>query len=121
MVKIDIEHFDLEFEKDIQTTECFIELHDTYFRYVSKHDSSSPKNMEDLELGWEEKYHDFDFRIKRESFISVEYYWNDKNNYWQVEMESNGYPVATILYFKKEKEEKMKEVFETLFNWVFNK
>lgn len=117
--KIEIKHFDLEFERNFQTTESYLELHDTYLRYVAKYDSEHPKDREDLLAGWEERFHDFDTRIKRDAFISVEYYWNDKNNYWQLEMEANGYPVAITLYFEKGNEKEMNTVFFKLFAWVF--
>jgi hypothetical protein len=119
MERIEIKHFDLEFEKNIQTTEAFIELHDTYFRYVSIHDSEVPKDKDDVNMGWEEKYHDFDIRVKRENIVSVEKYWNDKHNFWQLELEANGYPNTVNLYFEKNNEVLMKEAFDKLCKWIF--
>ena len=115
--KIDIKQFDLEFEKDIQTTECFVELTDTHLKYRCKYDSKHPIDNDDLMRGWKDQFHDFDTRIKRESFLSVEWFWNDKNDYWHLELEANGYPTSIILYFNDEKE--MLRVFEILFSWVF--
>lgn len=117
MERIEIKHFDLEFEKRIETTEAFIELNDTYFRYRSCHDSEHPKDKSDLLQGWEAQYHNFDTRIKREAFISVEWYWNDKQDYYEIQMEATGYPTSIILYFNDEKE--MLRVFEIIFHWVF--
>jgi hypothetical protein len=118
--KIQIKHFDLEFERNMQTTESYVELHDTYFKYVSKYDSEIPKDQNDLLQGWEEKFYDFDLRIKREYFVSVEKYWNDKNENWRIELEITGYPGTVNLYYQKKCEKEMDETFNKLFNWVFN-
>lgn len=118
MEKIEIKHFDLEFEKNIQSTECFVELHDTYFRYKAVYDSEVPEDQNDLLRGWKDMFYDFDLRIKREQFVSVEYFWNDKDSHYRIEMEVNGFPSTVNLYYKEK--EQMFEVFEKLFKWVFN-
>lgn len=119
--KIEIKHFDLEFEKNMETQEAYIELHENYFRYVSVHDSDMPKNKDDVSLGWGSEFHNFDTRIKRESFVSVEKVWKDRQNYWVIELEANGYPVTIFIYYQKEDTERLNKDFDLIFNWVFNK
>lgn len=118
--KIEIKHFDLEFERNMQTTESFVELHDTYLRYKAIYDSEIPKDKEDLTMGWKDAYYNFDLRIKREHFVSVEKFWIDKSEQWRLELEASGYPSTVNLYYSKNDEVEMLEVFEKLFKWVFN-
>lgn len=119
MERIEIKHFDLENVKNHQTTEAYIELHDTYFRYVYVYDCEIPKDSEDLLQGWKDVFYDADMRIKRENFISVEKYWNDKDGHWKLEIEVNGYPGTINLYYTKEDKERMLVIFEQLFKWIF--
>lgn len=119
MEKIEIRHFDLEFERNVQTTECFVELHDTYFRYKAVYDSEVPNDQNDLLQGWKDMFYDFDMRLKRDSFVSVESLWNDKGNHWQIELEINGYPGTVNLYYKKEDKYSMMDVFDKIFKWAF--
>lgn len=118
--RIEIKHFDLEFERNMQTQFSFIELHDTYLRYAAQYDSEIPVNKEDLMQGWKPVYYDFDLRLKREHFVSVEKFWNDKAEQWRLELEVNGYPSTVNLYYKRGNEIEMLIVFEKLFKWVFN-
>lgn len=120
MEHIEIKHFDLEFGRNMETQESFIELHDTYLRYKAIYDSEVPKNKEDLAMGWQEVFYNFDLRIKRESFVSVEKFWIDKSDQWRLELEANGYPNTVNLWFSKDDEEEMLRVFELLFKWIFN-
>lgn len=119
MIRIDIEHFDLDFEKHFEISEAFVELHDTYFRYVSKHDSEQPKDKNDLSMGWEALYNDWDIRVKRSAFVSVENTWDDKNDKWNIELEAFGYGYTIKLYFQKKDENKMYDVFNKIFDWIF--
>jgi len=119
MERIEIVHFDLEFERNIQTTESYVELHYTYLRYVSKYDCEVPKDRDDLAQGWIEKFRDFELCLKRENFVTVEKYWDDLQDYWEVQMEINGFPKTLVLYFEKANTKRMEEVFLKLFNWVF--
>ena len=58
MERIEIKHFDLEFERNIQTTESFVELHNTYLRYKAIYDSEIPEDREDLMRGWKSMFYD---------------------------------------------------------------
>lgn len=118
--RFEIKQFDLEFEKNMQTQFSFVEIHDTYLRYAAQYDSEVPNNKYDLSLGWKATYYDFDLRVKRKSFISVEKWWIDKFEYWKLELEIEGYPNTINIHYRKEQEKTMLEVFEKLFKWVFN-
>lgn len=117
--RIEIKHFDLEFEKNMQTQESYIELHDKYFRYRAQYDSEIPEDKEDLLRGWKSVFYDFDMRLKREYFVSVEKNWNDNRDIWVIEMEINGYPGTVNLYYQDKDKEHMIEVFEKIFKWIF--
>lgn len=118
--RIEIKHFDLEFERNMETQESFIELHDTYLQYKAIYDSEIPKDKEDLLQGWKSVFYNFDLRLKRECFVSVEKFWLDKSDQWRIELEVSGYPSTVNLYYSKGDEKNMLEVFEKLFKWVFN-
>lgn len=120
MERIEIKHLDLEFERNMQTQESFIELHDTYLQYKAIYDSEIPEDKEDLMRGWKDMFYDFDLRIKRENFVSVEKYWDDKGGHWKLEIEVNGYPGTINLYYHKKDKVIMLEVFEKIFKWIFN-
>lgn len=63
--KIDIKHIDLKFEKNFETIEAFIELHETYLRYCSKYYCDEIKDKDDELRGWDEgQFHQFDLKIK---------------------------------------------------------
>jgi len=119
-IRIEVKHFDLEFERNMETQESFIELHDNYLQYKAIYDSEIPVDKEDLMQGWKPMFYDFDLRIKREHFVSVEKFWNDKSDQWRLELEANGYPSTVNIYYKRGDEKEMLRVFDLLFKWVFN-
>lgn len=117
--RIEISHIDLEFEKNMLTQEAYIELHDNYFRYRSVYDSEVPKDSNDLGLGWKDEFHDFDIRIKRENIVSCDKSWNDKKDYWRIEIEANGYPETLRIFFSKGNFESMQKAYELLCDYIF--
>jgi len=100
-IRIEVKHFDLEFERNMETQESFIELHDTYLKYKAIYDSEIPEDKEDLMRGWKPMFYDFDLRIKKEHFVSVEKFWIDKSDQWRLELEANGYPSTVNVYYAK--------------------
>jgi len=119
-IKIDLKQIDLEFEKEIESQEYYIELHETYLRNVGVYDAKVPVDKDDLFRGYEEVYREFDLRFKREWFTSVEKFWDDKQNVYRIDLEINGYPNTIQVYFAKDDKEECEKVFKILFNWIFN-
>jgi hypothetical protein len=119
MTRIDIKLFDLPFEKRAETLECFVEINEKYLRYKAEYYSQQARNKEDLAMGWDDCYNNWDIKIKRDAFISVEKFWDNKNNYWRLELEANGYPNVIILYYEQENEDELHRVFNLLSNFVF--
>lgn len=119
MIRIDIKLFDLPAEKRAETLECFIELNKKYLRYKAEYYSSQIKNAEDVSMGWEDTYNNWDLKIKKDALVSVEKYWDNKHNYWRIEIESFGYPNVIKLYFEQEDEDEMYRVLTLLTNYIF--
>lgn len=118
--KIDIKHIDLKYEKNFETIEAFIELHENYFRYASKYYCDELKNKDDEGMGWDEgKFHQFDLKIKRKNIVSLEINWASASEVWNVEIEVNGYPSSINIYYKTEKE--AEALHNKLFNYIFEK
>ncbi len=116
--KINIKQFDIENERNVNTLNFFIELTAYYFRWFGEYDSERPKDINDHQLGWEEKHTCHDLKINRTSLCSVEKIWDDKNNYWRVELEANGFPNTITLYFK-EMDKEVDTVHTALSNYIF--
>ena len=115
---IHIKQFDIENERNINTLNFFIELTPYYFRWFGEYDSEIPKDTNDHKLGWDEKHTCHDLQIKRTSLCSVEKIWDDKNNYWRVELEANGFPNTITLYFK-EMDKEVDTVHTALIQYIF--
>lgn len=117
MKLLQVEIFDLENEKDIQLLEGKIELHKTYLLHRLMYYSQTPTDSDVLGKSWQDSYKNYELRIKRNSFVSIEKRWMDNTDTWRIELESNGYPDTVILYFKDE--DKMQVVYNILFKYIF--
>lgn len=119
MIKIEIKLFDLPFEKRNETIECFVELHEKHFRYKAEYYSQQAKDKNDLVIGWDDAYNNWDIKIRRDAIVSVEKFWDNKNNYWRIELEMFGYPNVIMFYYEQEDEDEMNRVFDILSNFIF--
>lgn len=118
MARIELKLFNLGHEKDFNKLIYFIELKKHSLSYQCEYTSMHLKDIDDPTLGYIDKYQNFDLEIKRDSFISVEKYWDDKFGYWRLELESSGFP-KTILFFFHEEDAAVDEVYKKLKKWVF--
>lgn len=119
-MRIDIELFDLGVEKEIAALFSYIELCRTYFKYTAEWTSKYPNDVDDLKMGFYDRYNFFDVHIKRKSIVAVEKRWNDKYKYWQIEIEALGYSEIIKLYFKEE-DASVDEVIKKIRDWVFKR
>jgi hypothetical protein len=115
--RIDIKQFDLEFEKVTEPVSLFVTLTDKFFEYTAEYYSEVPKDKEDKFSVWEPRYNNFDIKIRKDTLVSVELYYNDKQNYWQVEMEFFGYPNVVKIHFQLEKN--AREFHKIMDHYVF--
>jgi len=118
-MRINIKQFELEFEKEIQSLESYIELGKSVFTYRMNYNSQTPKDNNDTSLGWEESYKDITICIKKEAFVSIEKYWSQRNNYWNLQLEANGFPSTINIYFEEENEDEMNKVYQKLYKFIF--
>jgi hypothetical protein len=121
MSSFKIMHFDLEFEKDFaDDSHVLLELLDDRLKLSANYVSKIPNIPEDISSGWRDNIYDYEINIKRESFVSVEKFWNEEKEYWKIELEANGYPNTVGIYFKYSDKNK-DVVYNALLEWVFNK
>jgi hypothetical protein len=117
--RIDIASFDLANEKLNDVKHMYIELGGNYFLYSAKYYGEEPvsEDKEDHSAGWKEKKSDFIIKVKKENIASIELYYLNNRDYWNIEIEVNGYPSAIRLYFKTKKE--LLPVFNKIDEYVF--
>lgn len=118
--RIDIKQFDMANERVLEPLCLYIEIADTYLKYVAEYYGEQPKSedKEDHTLGWEEQYFNFSIKIKRSQLVSLDKNWVHKRQLWRVEVEANGYPNTLIWYFKKESE--ADNIYKILDEYIFN-
>ena len=117
--RIDIKQFDLANEKVVNSVALYIELTDNSLMYYAEYYAEVPaaEDKDDHSLGWKESFQKFKIKVKRSSLVSVEKSWNDKREYWKVEVEASGYPNSIAFYFELESE--AEAVYEKLDTYVF--
>lgn len=118
--RIDINQFNMANEKVSESVHLYIQLSDDYFIYAAEYYGEEPiaEDKDDHAMGWKEMYQNFFIKIKRQSLVSLDKNWNNKREFWQVEVEANGYPNTIKLYFKTEKE--AQGIYDTLDKFIFN-
>lgn len=108
---------DLTGQRITSWDEGYIELHENYFRYVSRFDSEEPQNG-DSDMPWVALKVDLDISIRKSNAIAIEKAYVQKEEKWHVVIVINGRKDDLWVYF--ENEEECQETFEKLHKYFFN-
>lgn len=117
--RIDIAPFDRQNEHIRKCYYLYVQLFDEYLLYAGKYLGEIPvaDDPQDHSMGWKNKAANFMVKIKREAFVSVEYFWERTYEVYHVELEANGYPNSLTLYFQTEKE--AEAMYNKLTKYIF--
>lgn len=117
--RIDIEQCDLKNEKCTEGVYLYIEFCENYLLYAGEYYSTFPKDVEDLSLGNEDKYHKFIDKVKIDRVSSMSINWSNTHSLYYIEIDVTGKSENMIFFFKKEKDAQF--LFNKLDEFIFGK
>ncbi len=96
-----------------------IHLFETHIRMHWKFYANEPKDVNDLDLGWDnDVYNYFDVSIKKEHIVGLELGHSDKNKAWYCCIMCNSIK-DTNLYVKRQSE--AEDIYNKLYEYLFGK
>lgn len=94
-----------------------VHLFKDHLRFYFKFYADEPKDINDLDLGWDENvFNYFDYSITKHWVVGVELWFSVKNKAWYVSVIANGTKDIN-LYVKKQSE--AQEIYDKLYNYLF--